>query len=137
MDNGKDCVLDEAFVYMTSGEKFANELKLGNQGFVDVPVGDYKISRLHANSLSCVPGAPSAHYTQTEGKDLCISKLLASAFHAIGFKKMGSKINTFGEERLEGAVVDALEQVKKQAKAILPTWIVIDRLPKNLIGKKI
>ena len=26
--------------------------------------------------------------------------------------------------------MDALEQVKKQAKAILPTWMVIDRLPK-------
>ena len=42
VDNGKDCVLDEAIVYITFGEKFANELKFGNRGFIDV-------SRLHEN----------------------------------------------------------------------------------------
>ena len=61
MDNGKDCVLDESFVLMTFGASFANEIKPSNHGYVDVPVGDFKMSRLHENPMLCVPGAPSVH----------------------------------------------------------------------------
>ena len=131
MDNGKDCVLDESFVLFTFGAPFANELKLSNHGFVDVPVGDFKMSRLHENPMLHVLGAPSVHYTQREGKDLCVSKSLASALHSVGLEEFASKIDSFGEEILRGAVVNALERVKEHAKSVLPTWMVIERAPKE------
>jgi hypothetical protein len=58
-----------------------------------------------------------------------VSKSLASALFAIGFHKEASFIDNFGEEILRGAVVDALENVVKHARSILPSWIVIRRFP--------
>jgi hypothetical protein len=81
------------------------------RGFVDVPVGDYKPSHLHNHpNLQCV-GVPKVHFIQTDGKDLCVSKSLASASFAIGFHKEASIIDNFGEEILRGAVVEALENI--------------------------
>jgi hypothetical protein len=131
MENNKETNLEEEFVGMAFGEAFVKELKLsGNlRGFVDVPVGDYKPSHLHHHpNLQC-SGAPAVHFNQTDGKDLCVSKSLASALFSIGFHEEASIIDNFGEEILRGAVVDALENVVNHARSILPSWIVIRRLP--------
>jgi hypothetical protein len=50
---------------------------------------------------------------------------------AIGFEKEAAAIDSFGEEILKGAVVDALENVVKHARAVLPRWILIQHLPKQ------
>jgi hypothetical protein len=96
---------------------------------VDVPVGDNKPSHLHNRpNLQCV-GAPKVHFNQTDGKDLFVSKSLSSALFAIGFHEEASIIDNFGEEILRGAVVDALENVVKYARSILPSRILIQHLP--------
>jgi hypothetical protein len=63
------------------------ELKLSGdlRGFVDVPVGDFKPSHLNEHPNLKRVGAQRVHINQTGGKDLCVSKLLASALFAIGF----------------------------------------------------
>ena len=133
MENQKETTLEEDFVVMAFGEAFVSELKMSGdlRGYVDVPVGDYKPSHLHEHpNLHCL-GAPAVHFNQTDGKDLCVSKALASALYSIGFHEEASAIDSFGEEIMKGAVVDALENVKRHARAILPTWIVIRRLPRG------
>jgi hypothetical protein len=132
MENNKETTLEEEFVSMAFGEPFVKELKMGDlRGFVDVPVGDYKPSHLHHHpNLQCY-GAPAVHFNQADGKDLCVSKALASALFSLGFCDEASTIDNFGEEILKGAVVDALENVVKHARSILPTWIVIRRLPRQ------
>jgi hypothetical protein len=137
MENNKETNLEEEFVSMAFGEAFVKELKMSGdlRGFVDVPVGDYKLSHLHHHpNLQCL-GAPPVHFTQTDGKDLCVSKSLASALFSIGFQEEAFAIDTFGEEILKGAVVDALENVVKHARIVLPSWIVIRRLPRRFDWK--
>ena len=130
MNNGKGTNLDETFVRKNFGDAFAHELKSSVRGFVDVPVGDFKPSHLHQHSHLKVPGAPPVRYTQKDGKDLCVSKSLASALFPLGFEKEAEEIDLFLEETLKGAVVDVLDCVMQYAKTILPKWVVIERIPK-------
>ena len=58
-----------------------------------------------------VIGAPKVHFNQSDGKDLCVSKSLASALYSIGFSKEAVEVDLFGEEIMKGAVVNALEKV--------------------------
>jgi hypothetical protein len=136
MNNGKETDLDETFVRKNFGDAFANELKSSKRGFVDVPVGDFKHSHLHLHPHLEVPGAPTVRFTQKDGKDLCVSKSLASALHSLGFENEAAQIDFYGEEILKGAVVDALDCVMLRAKNILPKWIVIERIPKNFDWQK-
>ena len=101
-----------------------------------MPVGDFKPSHLNEHSNLKRVGAPRVHFNQTDGKDLCISKSLASALFAIGFEEEAAAIDSFGKEILKGAVVDALENVVKHARAVLPRWILIQRLPKQFKWKE-
>ncbi len=50
-----------------------DEVKLLRCGFVDIPVGDFKESHLHNHPNLMVPEAPSVHFVQLEGEDLCVS----------------------------------------------------------------
>ena len=79
--------LNENFVRKNFGDAFAHELKSSVRGFVDVPVGDFKPSHLHLHPHLEVPGAPLVRYAQKDGKDLCVSKSLASALYPLGFEK--------------------------------------------------
>ncbi len=105
------------------------ELELSGdlRGFVDVPVGDFKPSHLNEHPNLKRVGA---------GKDLCVSKSLDYALFAIGFEEEAAAIDFFGEEILNGAVVDALENVVKHAGAVLPRWILIQRLPQQFNWKE-
>ncbi len=59
-----------------------------------------------------------------------MSKSLASALYQLGFEKEAEEIDLFGEETLNGAVVDVIDRVMQYAKTILPNWVVIERIPK-------
>ncbi len=120
VNNGKETNLDKTFVRQIFGDAFAHELKSSVRGFVDVPVGDFKPSHLHLHPHLEVPGAPPVQYTQKDGKDLCVSRSLASALYPLGFKKEAEEIDLFGEEILKGAVVDVLDCVMQHARTILP-----------------
>ena len=80
-------------------------------------------------------GAPEIQFVQSEGKDLCVSKSLASAFFALGWQDEATKIDAFGEVILKGAVVDAIHRVKRQADKVFPSWLLIRKLPDNFDWK--
>ena len=62
---GKTVPLEEAFVRMTFGDIFANELMKMNRGFVDIPVGDYKPSRLTEHPNLKIIGGPTVQFVQS------------------------------------------------------------------------
>jgi hypothetical protein len=137
MENRKETSLEEDFVVMAFGEAFVRELKLSGdvRGYVDVPVGDFKPSHLHEHPNLQILGAPDVQFNQTDGKDLCVSKSLASALFSIGFYEEACAIDNFGEAIMKGAVVDALENVTAHARTILPSWILIRSLPRRFDWK--
>jgi hypothetical protein len=94
---GKEATLEEDFLVMAFGDVFVKELKMSPGGWVDIPVGDYKPSHLHKHANLKVIGAPKVHFNQSDGKDLCVSKSLASALYSIGFTKDAVEVNSFGE----------------------------------------
>jgi hypothetical protein len=102
---------------------FLDEVKRLRCGFVDIPVGDFKESHLHEHPKLMVTGAPPVQFVQSEGEDLCVSKSLASALHALGFVKVSESINYYGEGQLRGGTVDALRKVGQYAETQLPHWI--------------
>ena len=110
-------------------------LRKSKRGWVDIPVGDFKPSRLNDHLDLKVIGAPEIQFVQLEGKDLCVTKSLASAFFALGWHDAASKIDAFGEDILRGAAVDALRRVIKHAKNVFPPWIIIRQLPTNFNWK--
>ena len=131
MENGQQTTLDERFVRNTFGDAFADELMRSKRGFVDVPVGDYKVSQLHDYPRLQENLGPALKYVQEEGLDLCVSKSFASALFALGFEDEAHKINEFGEDILGGAVVNALVCVVEFSKTILPSWMVVKRIPRH------
>ena len=126
--NGRNVQLTEDFVRASFGNAFANELKRIRRGFVDIPVGDFKSSRLHEHPELQVDNSPRLKFVQSEGKDLCVSKSLASAFFALGWQEMSEKIDAFGENILKGKVLLGLERVVEESKKIFPPWITVKRL---------
>ena len=127
--DGGTTTLDEAFVRDAFGDDFTDELKRLNRAWVDIPVGDNKPSRLLKFPHLKVVGAPFIRYGQSDGKDLCVSKSLASVFAALGWESESEQINSYGEKVLRGSGVDTMKVVKDYAKSILPSWLLIQRLP--------
>ncbi len=136
MENGKETTLEEDFVVMAFGDVFVKELKMSPGGWVDFPVGDYKPSHLHEHPNLKVIGAPKVHFNQSDGKDLCVSKSLASALYPIGFTKEAVEVDSFGEEIMKGAIVNALEKVLLHARTVLLSWIVIRSIKKRFDWRK-
>jgi hypothetical protein len=110
-ENGEKVTLDEKFVRTAFGDLFCNEIMALKRGFVDIPVGDYKPSRLMDYPHLCVVGVCDIKFRQSEGKDLCVTKSLASAFFAMGWHDQTYKIEAYGEEILHGAVVEGIDRV--------------------------
>ena len=127
--DGGTTTLDESFVRDAFGDDFTNELKRLNRAWVDIPVGDNKPSRLYEFPHLKVVGAPFIRYCQSDGKDLCVSKSLASVFAALGWESESEQINSYGEKVLRGSGVDTMKVVKDYARSILPSWLLIQRLP--------
>ena len=127
--DGHVITLDEAAVRKTFGDCFTNELKQMKRAWVDIPVGDLKPSRLKEFPHLNVVGAPFIHYVQSEGKDLCVSKSLASAFAALGWEAEAKVIDGFGEHVMTGAGVETVKRVKECARQTFPKWLTIRKLP--------
>ena len=83
-EKGENVRSDENFVRTAFGDIFCDEIMAFKRGFVNIPVGDYKPSRLTEHPHLCVVGACDVKFRQSEGKDLCVTKSLASAFYAMG-----------------------------------------------------
>jgi hypothetical protein len=111
------------------GDMFTNEVLGLKRGFVDIPVGDYKPSRLAEYPNLFSSEAYPMKFVQQEGKDLCVSKSLASALYAMGWHEVAIKVDGFGEEILNGAVVEAIERVGRFTRELLPKWITMRVLP--------
>jgi hypothetical protein len=123
-------VVGEEIVRDNFGDYFTDELLSMRRGFVDVPVGDNKPSRLHLYpGLTCY-GAPHVYYTQSSGRDLCVPKALASVLYQLRFFEEADRIDSFGESNLNGGTVDALLKVEGYARKVLPSWIQIQKLPR-------
>ena len=129
--SGKTVPLEEAFVRMTFGDIFANELMKMNRGFVDIPVGDYKPSRLTEHPNLKIIGGPTVEFVQSEGKDLCVSKSLASAFYALGWHEQSFKIDEYGKEVLKGLALQALDRTADHTRNLFPRWLTITLVPRK------
>jgi hypothetical protein len=68
------------------------------RGYGDIPVGDYKPSRLRKHLHRCVVWACDIKFKQSEGNDLCVTKSLASAYYAMGWRHQAYNIDAFGKE---------------------------------------
>jgi hypothetical protein len=128
-----ECDVEESLLVEKFGKVYVDEVKKLYRGFVDVPVGEQKESRLHQYPNLRVSGAPSIRFIQSEGRDLCVSKSLASALFAIGFVKEAEIIDEFGEKNLAGNVVDAFQKVKQKAVSVLPSWLQVKKIPLDFV----
>lgn len=84
------CELTEDDVKMRFGETFTTELKKSaDSRFFDVPVGYCKKSKFYQIPELLQLYAPTLHYTQSEGKDLCLFKytLLVGMVQVLQFFK--------------------------------------------------
>jgi hypothetical protein len=90
---------------------------------------------LHERLGSKIIGAPEIQFVQSEGKDLCVTKSLASAFFALEWHNAASKIDAFGEDILKGAAVNALRRVIKHKKASSLLGSSFDNFQPISIGK--
>ena len=119
--------VDDDFLSAFS-QDFLNEVKRlkSSDGFVDIPVGDFKLSNLHEYPNLIVPNAPVVHFRQSDGQDLCVSKSLASVLHALQFESAATAVNDYGEE-IRGTI-NAIKKIGNYAKQLLPCWINLQRL---------
>ena len=74
-----------------------------SSSFVDIPVGDFKLSNLDEHPNLVVPNAQVLRYRQSDGQDLCVSKSLASVLHALQFESVATAVNESGEQRGGGS----------------------------------
>ena len=130
--DGLGCSMTEAELDELFPAQFLNELKkCGISKFVDVPVGDFKISHLHYYPHLRVQGAPTVEFTQSNNEDLCVSNSLASALYNINFRQEAEEIVKFGRREISGGAVNALDKVAHFAQSILPTWIQMKKKPRQ------
>ena len=94
-------------------------------------MADYKPSQLTEHPNLKIIGSPTVKFVQSEGKDLCVSKSLASAFYALGWHEQSFKIDEYGEEVLKGLVLQALDRIASHTKKLFPPWLTI-----TLIARK-
>jgi hypothetical protein len=77
---------DGTFVKANFQDAYIRKLKQVRKGFVDIPVGDFKVSHLSVHPSLHIHGAPRVCFPQTDGQDLCVSMSLASALYSLGFQ---------------------------------------------------
>jgi hypothetical protein len=121
-DNIRPMQTDEAFVKAHFPNAYISKLMQVKKGFVDIPVGDFKVSHLCEHPSLHVNGAPRVCFSQTDGQDLCVSKSLALAPYLLGFQEEAFRIEAYGITDFQGGAVDAFVKVICFAKTVLPTW---------------
>ena len=137
LSDGSTTTVAEDVLVTSFGKQYVDEVRNAHKGFVDVPVGEFKISHLHLHPHLQEPGAPRIQFVQSDGKDLCVSKALASVLYVLNFQEEASKIDEFGEEVLGGNVAHALMKVCRFAGTVLPTWIQISKMPLHFDWKQL
>ena len=137
LSDGSTTTVTEDVIVNSFGKQYMEEVRNTHRGFVDIPVGEFKMSHLHLHPHLQEPGAPRIQFVQSDGKDLCVSKALASVFYALNFQEEATKIDEFGEVILGGNVAQALMKVCHFAGTILPTWIQISKMPLHFDWKQL
>ncbi len=112
---------DKTFVKANFPNAYINKLMQMKKGFVDIPVGDFKVSHLSEHPSLHVHGAPRVSFPQTDGQDLCVSKSLPSAVYLLGFQEEAFCIEVYGISELQGGAVDAFGKVILITKTVLST----------------
>ena len=136
--NGETTAVTEEFVTNNFGEAYTLEMKLNIRGYVDVPVGDFKVSHLHEHPHLRIIGAPTVAYVQSEGMDLCVPKALASVLHWLGFCDEATKINDYGEQTMSGGTLNAMDKIRHYAaESVLPKWIQVSKMQAGLQWEKL
>ncbi len=102
---------------------FLEEVKRMRCGFMDIPVGDFKVSHLQEHPDLHVHGLPTVHFMQSDGEDLCVSMSLASVLFVLGFTEEAIMVDKYGKSELVGGTVDAIEKVGQFAQSKLPERI--------------
>ena len=121
--DGNKLTTTEEFLQEHFSVKYLSEIRDCADQFVDIPVGDFKISHLHHYPELRKVGAPTVRFVQDSNQDLCISNSLASVFYNLGFHNEATDIAKYGRSKIAGGAVNALEKVSKFASSILPKWI--------------
>ena len=70
-----------------------------------------------------VHGLPTVHFVQSDGEGLCVSRLLPSILHVLGFTEEALMVDKYGKSELVGGTVDAIGKVGQFAQSKLPKWI--------------
>jgi hypothetical protein len=132
---------DEKYVAELFPEKYLMELRDLASKFVDIPVGDYKVSNLHHHLHLRKNGAPLIRFVQEKDQDLCVSNSLASVVDNLGFHEAATLIVAFGKRVLAGGSVDAIDKVVHFAtsvdKVVLPRWIQAKKKPPSFDWKEL
>ena len=121
--NGSTIRVEEKELRSKFGDAYVDQVKNMRCGFMDIPVGEYKVSQLHKYPHLRVLGAPTLKYIQCGGKDLCASKSLASALYRLGFLQEAAIINDFGERHLEENLTETIKRLRLKVSTVLPSWI--------------
>ena len=106
--NGSTIRVEEKELRSKFGDAYVDQVKNMRCGFMDIPVGEYKVSQLHKYPHLCVLGAP---------------KSLASALHRLGFLREAAIINDFGETHLEENLTETIKRLRIKVSTVLPSWI--------------
>jgi hypothetical protein len=77
-------------------DAYISKLKRVKKGFVDIAVGDFKVSHLSEHPNLYVHGAPRVRFSQTDGQDLFGSKSLASLYIRLVSKKRHRVLKCIG-----------------------------------------
>ena len=85
---------------------FLEEVKRMRRRFVDIPVGDFKVSHLQDQPNLHVHGSLTVHFVQSDGEDLCVLKSLASVLYVLGFTEEAIMLDNHGKSELVGGTVN-------------------------------
>ena len=90
-------------------------MKLG--GFIDIPVGNFKLSNLLEHPNLVVPNAPVVHFRQSDGQDLWfVLKSLTSVLHALQYESAATAVNDNGEKI--GGTVNVIKKIGNYAHSL-------------------
>jgi hypothetical protein len=116
---------DETFAKANFPDAYISKLMQMKKGFVDTPVGDFKVFHLSEHpSLHVHGGAHRVRFSRTDGQDLCVSKSLALALFSLGFQEEAFRIEAYRISDLQGGAVDGFGKVIRFAKTVLSAWII-------------
>ncbi len=100
---------------------FLEEVKRMRCGFVDIRVGDFKVSHLQENPNLHVLGSLKCILCSLMVKSLCFK--VVGHLYALGFAEEAIMVDKYGKSELVEGTVDAIGKVGQFAQSKLPDWI--------------